>query len=584
MKLFAVAILLLQTAVSEVQANSNDGSAMRAMRDEMKRTISQLQIENLEKPYYVEYSLVRKKSYAAKAENGAVSVCDDNEYVRLSVNVRIGDYKFDNSNFLDFSSFFFGSDDDEERFIGRLIPLDADYSTLRRELWLATDAAYKSALETYTKKVASLKNRVRKDSTPDFIPAKGQISVDTFPLPEINLSDFAGLCRDISAMYSKYPEIYASQTSFEYSTDELLYLNSEGVEMQKNDMYSGIEIAAYTQAGDGMPFGNFYSAYAINPLDLPKKDSLMKANADLIKSIYAIVQAPVLDEPYSGPMLFAGQAAGEIFAQIFAPQLIAQRDMLTEQGKQANERYSAFQNKIGGRVLPEFMSVSDDPTSAKYGKTPLFGNYKYDDQGMNAQKIVLVADGYLKNLLSGRTPTKRVKESNGHFRGAGPMISNLLVETNADHAKSYADMKAKMMKLCKDRELPYGIVIKKMMNPNIFATVLYSLSSGLLMPKFNQILGPVEAYRVYPDGREELVRGVDFGSFSPQSFKDVILCGKNKNVLNYYMSGVVQALTFAGSRYTNVSVVVPDLLFEDAEIKPNDEDTPKLPLYSNPEN
>src|SRR5574344_2388160 len=145
MKLFAVAILLLQTAVSEVQANSNDGSAMRAMRDEMKRTISQLQIENLEKPYYVEYSLVRKKSYAAKAENGAVSVCDDNEYVRLSVNVRIGDYKFDNSNFLDFSSFFFGSDDDEERFIGRLIPLNADYSTLRRELWLATDAAYKSA-------------------------------------------------------------------------------------------------------------------------------------------------------------------------------------------------------------------------------------------------------------------------------------------------------------------------------------------------------------------------------------------------------------------------------------------------------
>jgi len=138
------------------------------------------------------------------------------------------------------------------------------------------------------------------------------------------------------------------------------------------------------------------------------------------------------------------------------------------------------------------------------------------------------------------------------------------------------------MSLCKDRELPYGIIVKKIMNPNIFMTALYGLSSGLLAPKFNKMMPPIEAYKVYPDGREELVRGVEIGNMTAQSFKDIIFAGKSNYVLNFLMPSVTQSGSFGSSRYANASVIVPDLLFEDAEIKPNDDDYPKLPFFANP--
>lgn len=575
--LFALALMF----VSNLGLFANE-AILKAMRDEMNRTMKELKIENLDKPYYVEYSLSMKQSYETKAKMGALSSSDVDKYARLNVSVRVGDYKLDNTNFLDFSSFFFGSDDDEERFTGRMVALNMDYATLRRELWLATDAAYKSAVEVYAKKLASMQNKLRKDSTPDFIKLSPEKVIDTMTIPQINMDKYREMVQSVSAQFIKYPELYSSQVSFEYVPETVYYVNSEGREYIKNNMYSGIEIAAFTQAEDGMPITDFYSVYAINPNDLPAKDSVMKAGASVIKSLLAAKQVKGIDEAYSGPVLFSSQAAGEIFAQVFAPQLITQREMMTEQGKQSADKYSAFQNKIGGRVLPEFFSVNAKPNTPKFENVPLYGYYKYDDQGVRALDVLLVKDGYLKTLLSGRVPTKRVKESNGHHRGAGAISSNLILSADDEHSKSYKELKEKMMTLCKDRELPYGIIVKKIMNPNIFMTALYGLSSGLLTPKFNKMMPPVEAYKVYPDGKEELIRGVEIGNMTAQSFKDIILAGKSNYVLNFLMPSVTQTGSFGGSRYANAAVVVPDLLFEDAEIKPNDDDYPKLPFFANP--
>lgn len=560
---------------------ASTSSLQEAMRDEMQRSINELKIENLQKPYYIEYILTFTESQNMKAMLGAIVNDNHQQVARLTVKVRVGDYTFDNTNFLNFSFMFFGNDDDEERFTGRQVPLKLDYNSLRRELWLATDAAYKSAVEEYAKKTAAIQNKMVKDTTPDFTKMKAEKFTDTIAPISFNKEKYVELCKQLSAKYLG-SDAYSAQVSFEYVPQRVLYLNSEGREYIKDNSNSGIEISAYTQGKDGMPLFDFYSVYAINPNDLPSKDSLEKANNKIIENLSKLSNAKNLDDSYSGPILFTAQAAGELFSQVFVPNLIAQRAMLSEQGKQQSDRYAAFQNKIGGRVLPEFMSVQALPSMEKFADVPLFGYYQYDDEGIKAQKVDLVKDGYLKTLLSSRLPTKRIQESNGHSRNGGAIASNIQLSSDKAHSKSYKELKDRMLKLCKDRALPYGVVVKKVMNPNIFLTGIYSLTNGMVMPRFNKMMPPIEAYKVFPDGKEELINGAEIGNLTAQSFKEIIMTGNTKYVHNFLMPQVASGMGFFGSRYTPASVIVPDLLFEDAELKQNDEDFPKLPFIGKP--
>lgn len=576
-------LFFVMAVFGAIGLKADDEQIMRAMRDEIDRSIKHLKIENVELPYFIEYRITDKESYNISAGLGALTNSDCDKSVRLTVFVRVGNYTLDNSNFLDFSSFFFGSDDDEESFVSRTIPLNLDYASLRRELWLSTDAAYKQAVEVYSKKIASMKNKVRKDTTADFSKMNPTKNIEVSVFPKIDIKQYEKLIEELSSIYKDYPDIQTSTVNFEYAPEKVYYCNSEGTEFVKTNISSGLETAAFTQATDGMPLSDFYSAYALNPNDLPKKDSLMKSIKKVADKLSALRNVKTLEESYSGPVLITGQASCEIFTQVFTPQLSAQRDLYTEQGKQSNDRLSMFQNKIGGRVLPEFLSISDKPSLKEFNGTNLFANFKTDDQGVKAEDVDLVKDGYLKALLSSRTPTKRVKTSNGHFRNGAASISNIIMNSDNDHSKTYQELKDKMITLIKDRELPYGIIIKKIMNSNVFVTTFSQLNTaGLFTPRFNKVMPVIEAYKVYPDGREELVRGTEINNLTPQSFKDIIFVGKDKNIVNFFAGASGGLLNYGGSQFQTASAIVPDLLFEDAELKLNEEDLPKLPLYASP--
>ena len=273
----------------------------------------------------------------------------------------------------------------------------------------------------------------------------------------------------------------------------------------------------------------------------------------------------------------------KFFAQVFAPNFVTQREPLTEGGIQSNDNYTAFQSKIGGRVLPEFLSVNAIPNKEKVGSTRLFGHYELDDEGVKPQDVILVKDGYLKNLLSSRVPTKRVRKTNGHNRGGAAMLSVIEMSSDDKHAKTSKELKDRMLKLCKDRELPYGIIVRKAVNQNIMYTGLYRITKGDFPIPFGQTKKALlEVYRIYPDGSEELIRGCEAKGFSVQSFKDIIDVGQDKYVYNYLAPAVASPFMTGGSSYLPVTVIIPDLLFEDGEITPIEEDYPKPPLMDNP--
>ncbi len=582
MRKINISILICAYLLTQVKVFSiSHQEILSAMRDELKRSMDSLFIETLQKPYYIEYKLKITNTYRAASLLGSLVDSSSTKIATLTVNVRVGDYEFDNSNFLDFSFLFFMGGD-ESLGSRRNIPIDFDYFTLRRELWLATDFAYKNALEAYSKKLSVLKNRMRKDSIPDFAMAKPYSFIDTnILLPSMDFISYCETIKDISSLFKEYPEIYNSLVTFEYIRDLVYYINTEGIEYVKSRNFSGFESAGATQASDGMPIYNFYSAYSDIPSRFPNYDSLRSGVKSLCENLKKILNSNPLEDSYSGPILFVGQAAAELFAQVFAPNLVAQRELLSEQGLQNLSRYTSFQSKIGGRVLPEFISVVSTPLKKEYNGIPLLGYFKVDDEGIPAQNIVLVENGYLKTLLIDRTPVKRILFSNGNNREGNAMFSNLEVNVHKKHALPEKKLKEKLIQLCKQRDLPYGIIVKKIVNQNILATVLYNLAS--LDFKFSgesSTIKVVEAYKVYPDGKEEMIRGGELKGFTVQSFKDIIFTGDRPFLLNYLAPVVSSSLS--GGGYLGASIITPSLLFEDGEFKPLESDFQKPPFLKNP--
>ncbi|MCX7879082.1 MAG: metallopeptidase TldD-related protein [Ignavibacteria bacterium] len=578
---FVLVVLLLLLKFYDLGSMSHQ-EILQALRDEVKRSMDSLFIETLPKPYYIEVQLKVTNSYRAYAFLGNLVDTSQGRQAFVNVNVRVGDYSLDNTNFLDFSFPFF------MRFSGegsnrRQVPKDFDYFSLRRELWLAIDFAYKEATQKYSKKLAVIKNRLIKDTIPDFSKVEVNKFYDTnYKIVKIDFTKYCDLVKDLSRIIRNYPEIDNSSVSFEFLQDENYYVNSEGIEYIKYESFTGVEAAVTLQSNDGMPVTNFFSSYADVPSNLPSYDSLRSAVKQITLHSIALKEAKPLDDSYSGPIIFEGQAAGELFAQVFAPNLVAQRMLLSDQGFQNLSRFNAFQTKIGGRVLPEFLSLRSIPLKKDYNGIKLLGSYEIDDEGVPARNITLVEKGYLKTLLAGRTPIKRVSTSNGSNREGSAMFSNIEINSSKKYSQSNQKLREKALQLAKQRDLPFVIVVKKIMNQNIMSTVIQSIApiDFKFFSRDQANIAVIEAVRLYPNGREEPIRGGELKGITPQSFKDIILVGNKPYVLNILVSTISSGID--GSRWIGASIICPDLLFEDVEFKPVESDFQKPSYLKNP--
>lgn len=585
MRKLLLILLLLFTNFSGLFALDNDKETiLRAMRDEIKRSMKELHLSSLKTPYYIEYQIVENNPHEIKSVLGSLINSEVQKSIVLNTTIRVGNYKFDNTNFFDVGLSFFGSGDDEERFKRRQMPIELDYESLRRELWLATDAAYKQSAEIYSKKEATLKNRIITDTTTeDFSKPKTEKNYIEKEIPKFDIKNFENVANEMSQVFLKYKDIFNSSVGIEYLPKTIYYVNSEGMEYTKSELYYGIETVAFAQAKDGMPLANHFVALAKDIKDLPSKDSLIRGAINCAEKLNDVLNANKITETYSGPILFEGNAAAEAIAQIFAPHLVSQRSPLTESGVQESDRNAAFQNKIGGRVLPEFLSIEDNPSLSKIENTGLIGTYKIDDEGILSKDLTIVKDGYLKTLLNSRIPTKRLKESNARCRGGAAIFSNLELKSKDEKKLSKSDLKDKLLKYVKDRDLPYGIIIRKIINQNIMFTSLYRASNGNFeIPRNNTSLSVIEAYKIYPDGKEELIRGGLVAGVTPQTFKDIVFVGNKNYTLNLLSPAVISSFISGGDQFVGVSVTTPDLLLEDCELKANDSDFKKLPYLANP--
>jgi len=583
---FLILILILSNSnLLSNKLSENEEEIFSALRDEIKITLNQLKLETLKPAYYVEYEIIISEPISLKSVGGKFVAKGENKTISLNVGLRLGNYKFDNSNFFDVGLSFFGSSDDEERFKRRNLPLELDYNTLRRELWLATDAAYKQNSEIFTKKISSLKNRMRKDTLQDFLEVNINKIYNNNNFPILDEVYFKQVLNTTSKIFLDYPEIFSNSSNLEFSRKTKYYVNSEGIEYKKSETYTGIEIVGYCQSEDGMPISDFYSSYSTTPNTLPTLDSLKIATKIIADNIRNLTKIKIIDDSYSGPVIFSEQASCELIAQIFAPNLIAQRPLMTETGTQELDRNAAFQNKIGARVLPEFISVEDSPEILKLNNTNLIASFEFDEDGQISKNITIVEKGYLQNLISGRTPTKKINTTSNRVRGGSPIYSNLIFKPNlkSKNTISDKDLKKKLIEICKKRKLEYGILIKKIHNQNIYGTTLYSISmGGLEFIRGEGSFSIVEMYKVYLDGTEELIRGLKGSNFIPQNFKEIVYSGNNSVSYNLLTPSVISNFISGGDQYLTASITSPSLLFEDVDLKLIETDFKRPPIMSNP--
>jgi hypothetical protein len=558
--------LMLCVFASAVPLWAQDDVVVKAMRDELDRSMKQLQLENLEKPYFISYRVIDSDSTNVSASFGALSNSSQRRSRTFTVEVRVGDYKLDNTNFL---SMNFNMSSMVQVFNGTTqLPLEDDYKELRRQMWLATDATYKKAVEDLSRKRAALENKVSTDDIPDFTKEPAAQNAVDAPLIHADRAQWEALARSLSGLFRQMPDIYTSGVGFSAANSYIRYLNSEGTSYTRREPRVTFNAHAATQALDGTPLEDSVWVYERSLAELPPSDELasrVRAFGQRLKDLRVASEI----ENYNGPVLVEGDAAAQLFDYVFVPDLLGTRRPLLDNAfgsQQMGQGDNPFIDKIGARVLPEFLSVEDNPTLAEYNKTPLAGWCTVDEDGIPTRETKLVDKGILQTLLTTRDPVRGIEHSSGSRHAGQVAPTNIFV--TAENGLSEAELHAKFLDLVKKRNKEFGIVVRRMRNSQ----------------------HPLLAWKVFPDGREELIHGVEFSGLNAAAFKEIVEASKSQNILTVeFHPRSPMSMSFLGGMFSSgdeayapVTLAVPSLLFEDVTVHKVRGETPKPPVASHP--
>jgi TldD protein len=579
-----VALLAASAAVLLPQKKADDDDViLRAMRDELERS-RELRVVGGgdDSPYFFSYDLTDTTQFQVGAVLGSPISVSRVHFRSPQVDVRVGSYDFDDTGHI-FSGRFTGARYDTS------FPLDDDYNALRDALWLSTDAAYKTAVESMSRKRAALNAAAAQtEKLPDFSRVEPAKSLAKITRRKVDDAAWTARAVKLSALFGSIPEVIASGLDLQILDGATYLLTNEGTAIRYDDSLTRLFVRAEGQAPDGMMVRDAVSFQALDSDKLAPDTEVRKGLMAVAENVRALSHAP-LGESFSGPTLFEPEAAAQLFAQLLGDNLRAPRKPLAEPGRNINFLPSELETKIGSRILPEWMDVVDDPTQTSWNGKPLVGFYQWDLEGVPGKPVSVVEKGVLKSFVTTRQPLKSSTASNGHARLGGSYgarsgaISNLFVKTS--QSEPLSDLKKKLIAMCKERNKPYGMLVRKMDYPfSAGRSELQSLaqsgpqSGGSVRP----ISPPVLVYRVYADGREELVRGLRFRGVSTRSLRDLVGASKETVLFDYVNNGAPLALLGGGGLLAPTAIVSPALLFEEIEFELPQEQLPKLPVVPPP--
>jgi TldD protein len=519
----------------QIPTEASSDPILRALQAELTRSKAQLKMDNVDSPFYIEYRVFDVEQFDASAAFGALRDQNRTRLRLIRAVVRLGDYKVD--------SFF-----NAGQGVSDILPLDNDELAIRHQVWLATDQAYKRASEAFSNKKAMLKQLNVDQPVDDFAKAEAAVSIGPVAKLDVDPAKWTKMLESATGVYRSDPQIQSFQASLNFTVLSQYFVNTEGTVTRHGSSHYQLVMSASEQARDGMRLERSPQYTANHIEELPTPEELRRDAVKLVADMKTLREAPVVDEEYRGPVLFSNDAATDMFFDLIVPNVLGRRPA---PGRPART-VGAFASSWRARVLPDFISVVDDPTVDTFGGHGLGGGYKVDDEGVPAAPVTVVDKGTLVNYLIGRVPIRDFPVSNGHGRASGsgntaPAPGNLFFR--ASKTSTREELKKQLLDECRNRGLKYGYFV------------------DTLGPR----LAPRMLYRVWTsDGHEELVRGAVFNELDIRALRsDLVAAGDDPLVSN--RTGV-----------PFMTIVSPSVMFDELEVKRADNTNEKLPDYPAP--
>jgi len=523
-------------ATASAHEAAKGDALLEALLEELDRSKAQLKMDQVKAPYYIEYRVNDVADFGAEAAFGALEDSQRSHIRVLRVVVRIGDYKQD--------SYY-----NQGTGSASILPIDDDPIALRRQIWLLTDDAYKSAADAYAEKLSALKQYTAElNPVDDFAHAPVLTSVNPTVSLNVDQTAWGQTLVEATNLYRQYPDVQTVSASARFTAVNEYFVNSEGTIVRNGRTSATVTVSGSTQAEDGMRLARNPFWTEERPQDLPNHDALLKETTKMLDTLKALRQAPIVEESYRGPVLFAPDAANDIMSGLVAGNVLGRKPQLGR----PNRTTGAFATSLKTRVLPKFVTVLDDPTLREFQGKALLGSYEVDSEGVKAQEVTLVDAGMLTNYLVGRQPLRDFPSSNGHGRAAPgtspqPAVGTFIVKSS--EAESPEALKKKLMQMAESAGKAYGYRVDTLGPGN----------------------SPRLLYRVYAnDGHEELVRGAVFNELDVRALRNDLVAVGDDPLVSNRMGGVPQ------------TIISPSLLFDELEVKRADTSKDKLPEYPAP--
>src|SRR5271169_4323523 len=530
-------------------------AVLTAMQDELDRSMAAMS-KGDPADYFISYTVADRQYSEVSGSNGALLTSGENRARWLEVQTRVGTYQLDDTHKLADRQPSWTSP-------GGSVTVDDDIPVLRREIWRETDRQYRAATQALIKVKTSQQVQVQttEGGAPDFSREKPHVSIGPRIEIKVDRKPWEEKVRKYTAAFSKSPEVLNSIATFTALGMNQYQVNTEGTQLAFGQVHYRLELYVQSKAPDGMDINRYANFDWLNPKDAPDDQTVFARIQVMIAETEALDKAPLVD-PYAGPAMLTGRATAVFFHEVLGHRLEGFRQKDINEGQ-------TFTKKIGEPILPEFISVKDDPTQQRLGSQMLLGFYPYDDEGVPAENVKLVDHGVLKTFEMSRSPLVDVPVSNGHGRrqlGYVPVArqGNLIVSSTK--AVTNAELRQKLIDLVKQQSKPFGLLIDDIAGGFTF--------TGRGQPQAFQVL-PLVVYKVFPDGRpDELVRGVDIVGTPLAALTKIVATGDTPEVFNGYCG--------AESGSVPVSAAAPALLTSELEVQKKQSSTDRPPILPPP--
>lgn len=571
--LLIVVVIAGHTTFAQRLNDKSVATIEQAMTDELMRSKEKLRLAGLTDLFYVSYTVTDNVRLDISAAFGALTKSQEAQSRQFSLRLMVGDYHLNDENFQDNSGgLFFGGGGAQ---IDQVLPLDDDYNVIRRGLWLATDNLFKDANETFTKKKAALERKQLSEedkNLPDF--ARAPIANVTEQPKELSYDRKAleNFIRELSSVFLKYPELQNSGVTLTHNNSYQIFKSTEGTSFRRPALTCDLTVQASAQAfDDGEPMSLAFTVSAPSP-DLLDKADIKQKTEQLAKTLTDLINAPKYgDKEYTGPVIFEGDACRSLIGEHLIAKFAAQREDVLGGSNvfvMGGAPKGTFQKKMGTRVLPSSVTVHDHPLMKSKSGTQMLGNYSIDDEGVVPKDLVLVEKGILKNLYLTRTPTKELKEPNGHARNAGgsTVPGPGVVEITDAKAVASLNMKKDLIKRAKENGYDFAFIVRSLDK----GTLLFTDGMGNFgdMLEGQKSIQPSLVYKVsVKDGSEELIRGVELSFPTPRDLREIIT-SKERSTVDINLPGGGNAGLFGFGGKVAATIIGPErIMFPELEAR-----------------